>query len=100
MAKSLCYEGIKAKFVQNPWLKKLLFSTKEDTLAKATYDKLWGTGVPLHRRDCTDRNKWHNTGIMDEILMDIREELRPSNVHLTLPDKTPEEEMITQTQNP
>ena len=36
---------------------------------------------------------------MGKILMDIREELRPSNVHLTLPDKTPEEEMITQTQN-
>ena len=75
MAKSLCYEGIKAKFVQNPWLTKLLLSTNGDTLAEATYDKLWGTGIPLHRRDCTDRNKWHNTGIMGEILMAIREEL-------------------------
>ena len=100
MAKSLCYEGIKAKFVQNPWLMKLLLSTNGDTLAEATYDKLWGTGIPLHRRDCTDRNKWHNTGIMGEILMAIREELRPSSVHLTLPDKTLEEEMITQTHNP
>ena len=89
-----------AKFGQNPWLKKLLLSTNEDTLAEATYDKLWGTGIPLHCRDCTDRNKWHNTGIMGEILMDIREEFKASNVCPTLPDKTPEEEMITQTQNP
>ena len=79
MAKPLCYEGIKAKFVQNPWLKKLLLSTNEDTLAEATYDKLWGTGIPLHCIDCTNRNKWHNIGIMDEILMAIREELRPSS---------------------
>ena len=75
MAKFLSYEGIKAKFVQNPWLTKLLLSTNGDTLAEATYDKLWGTGIPLHHRDCTDRNKWHNTGIMGEILMAIREEI-------------------------
>ena len=94
MAKSLCYEGIKAKFVQNSWLKKLLLSTNEDTLAEATYDKLWGTGVPLHRRDCTDRNKWHNTGIMGEILMTIRDELRSQT---SLLDETTEEDMTAQT---
>ena len=99
MAKSMCYDGIKAKFVQNSWLKKLLLSTNDDTLAEATYDKLWGTGIPLHHRDCTDRNKWHNIGIMGEILMAIREELRP---HSVLPNKTTAENMITQTpgQNP
>ena len=36
-AKTLCYEGIKAKFVQNLWLRKLLLSTNDDTLAEATY---------------------------------------------------------------
>ena len=94
MAKSLCYEGIKAKFVQNSWLKKLLLSTNEDTLAEATYGKLWGTGVPLHSRDCTDRNKFHNTGIMGEILMTIRDELRSQT---SLPDETTEEDMTAQT---
>ena len=94
MAKSMCYDGIKAKFVQNSWLKKLLLSTNDDTLAEATYDKLWGTGIPLHRKDCTDRSKWHNTGIMGEILMAIRDELRP---HTALPDETTVEDMTTQT---
>ena len=95
----MCYDGIKAKFVQNSRLKKLLLSTNDDTLAEATFDKLWDTGIPLHHRDCTDRNKWHNTGIMGEILMAIREELRPQTA---LPDKTTAEDMITQTpgQNP
>ena len=82
MAKSLCYEGIKAKFGQNPWLQKLLLSTNEDTLAEATYDKLWGTGIPLHRRDCTDHSKWHNTDVAISVIIDIfsRIELFPSNV--------------------
>ena len=47
-AKSLCYDGIKAKFTQNPWLANLLLSTNDEILAEATYDKVWGTGIPLH----------------------------------------------------
>ena len=76
-AKSLCYDGIKSKFTQNPWLKSLLLSTNEEILVEATFDKVWGTGVPLHQRDCTDRTQWHRIGIMGEILMTVREELRP-----------------------
>ena len=76
-AKSLCYDGIKSKFAQNPWLKSLLLSTNDEILAEATFDKVWGTGLPLHQRDCTNRTQWHGIGIMGEILMAIREELRP-----------------------
>ena len=96
-AKTLCYEGIKSKFLQNLWLRKQLLSTNDDTLAEATYDKLWGTGIPFHQRDCTDRTQWHGVGIMGEMLMAIREELKPSNAPVTLLDRTHEEEMITQT---
>ena len=77
-AKALCYEGIKAKFTQNPWLSNLLLSTNDETLAEATFDKVWGTGVPLHRRDCTDRTQWHGIGIMGEILMAVRKDLKPA----------------------
>ena len=77
-AKSICYDGIKLKFVQNPWLRNLLLSTNDDILGEATYDKFWGTGVPIHRNDCTDRTQWHSNGIMGEMLMEIRMELRPS----------------------
>ena len=47
-AKLFCYDGIKAKFTQNPWLANLLLSTNDEILVEATYDKVWGTGVPLH----------------------------------------------------
>ena len=78
-AKSLCYDGIKAKFTQNPWLANLLLSTNDEILAEATYDKVWETGIPLLRRDCTNRTQWNGIGIMGEILMAIREELRPTS---------------------
>ena len=80
-AKSLCYDGIKAKFTQNPWLANFLLSTNDEVLAEAMFDKVWGTGVPLHCRDCTGRTQWHAIGIMGEILMAIQEELKPMPTH-------------------
>ena len=77
-AKTLCYDGIKAKFTQNHWLANLLLSTNDETLVEATYDKIWGTGIPLHQKECTDKSQWKGIGIMGEILMAIREELRPT----------------------
>ena len=82
-AKSLCYDGIKLKFVQNPWLRNLLLSTNNDILGEATYDKFWGTRVPIHQNDCRDRTQWHSNGIMGEMLMEIRMELRPSEAALS-----------------
>ena len=75
-AKTLCYDEIKAKFTQNPWLANLLLSTNDETLVEATYDKVWGTGIPLHRKECTDRSQWNGIGIMGEILMAVCDELR------------------------
>ena len=74
----MCYDGIKAKFTQNPWLANLLLHTNDEILAEATYDKVWGTGIPLHQRDCTDRTQWNGIGIMGEILMAVHKELRPT----------------------
>ena len=87
-AKNLCYEGIKCKFTQNPWLKNLLLSTNDDILGEATYDKLWGMGIPFHRRDCADRSQWHSNGIMGEILMEIRAEPRPAESAQPMPTAT------------
>ena len=41
--------------------------------------KYGGTGIPLHRKECTDRSQWNCTGIMGEILMAVREELRSAS---------------------
>ena len=48
IAKSKCEPSITSKFQQNPVLMNLLLSTGDVIIAEATYDKLWGTGVPLH----------------------------------------------------
>ena len=72
-ARKICEPGIKAKFVQNATLNRLLHSTGSKTLAEASYDLVWGTGVPLHSDDCLKKEKWESIGILGEILMHIRE---------------------------
>ena len=43
----VCYDGVREKFQQNNALLALLKSTSPKTLAEATTDRLWGTGIPL-----------------------------------------------------
>ena len=71
-AKEICKPGIEAKFKQNTALMNLLINTGTKTLAEASYDNVFGTGVPLHSDNCLKENKWEGVGILGEILMDIR----------------------------
>ena len=82
IAKEMCLPGIKAKFHQNPPLLLLLQSTDNQTIVEASYDNLWGTGIPLRDRNCLNQQQWKNTGILGEILMEIRREShgQPSNI--------------------
>ena len=50
-AESECFDGILEKFAQNPVLNKVLQDTGHKTLAESCYDRIWGTGVPLHSPD-------------------------------------------------
>ena len=75
MAKELCKPGISAKFFQNPDLAKMFEMTGNKSLVEACYEKLWGTGIPLHHPDCLNWDKWYNKGIMSEMLDEIRAEL-------------------------
>ena len=72
-AKHISEPGITAKFLQNPDLLRTLESTKGKALVESCNDTLWGTGIPLHSNDALEKTKWKNTGIMGEILMNIRE---------------------------
>ena len=58
MAKELCKPGISAKFFQNPDLAKMFEMTGNKSLVEACYEKLWGTGIPLHHPDCLNQDKW------------------------------------------
>ena len=75
MAKELRKLGISAKFFQNPDLAKMFEVTGKKSLVEACYEKLWGTGIPLHHPDCLNQEKWYNKGIMSEMLSEIRAEL-------------------------
>ena len=40
---------------------------------ESTNDRLWGTGVPLAREGCLNKEMWITPGILGELLMEIRE---------------------------
>ena len=79
---------MKAKFVQSPELARLLLGTNHTKLAEASYDRVWGTGVPLHDDDYLNVKKWYGTGIMGNILMQVCSEL--SNPRPSISEQTTE----------
>ena len=77
----LCYRGIKAKFTQHDWLKKLLLETGQKCIVECAPNTIWGTGVALSDKEALNKNKWNGEGeigLMGMMLMKIREELRTS----------------------
>ena len=75
----LCYRGIKEKFLQHEWLQQLLIDTGNKTIVECAPDSIWGTGIPLKEKDALSKDKWkgiEKTGLMGQMLMRIREELR------------------------
>ena len=59
-----CYQGWYEKFNQNEMLKKVLLETTDKTLVESSYDRIWGTGIPLNYPNCLDNTRWHNQGIL------------------------------------
>ena len=76
VAESECYEGILEKFNQNPNLNKVLQNTANKTIAESCYNRIWGTGVPLHSPDALNTDYWAGENIMGKILAMVRETLR------------------------
>ena len=70
----LCFDGVREKFVQNPPLLALLKSTTPKTLAEATLDRLWGTGIALRDTNALDTGKWNSTGWLSKMLLAIRDD--------------------------
>ena len=67
----LCAKGIREKFVQNKPLLEMLKGTGSLTLAEASKDKLWGTGVSLRDSNALSISNWENPGWLSEILISI-----------------------------
>ena len=70
----ICFEGIKAKFVQNESFLSMLKTTTPLTLIEASKDRIWGTRISLHDRNVLNPESWSNKGWMSRILGMIRDE--------------------------
>ena len=67
--------GFRQNFSKTLNLQKMFELTENKLLLEACYEKLWGTGIPLHHPHCLDHSLWTNHGVMSEMLGEIRDEL-------------------------
>lgn len=68
----------KQKFTENSNLKKKLLETNNMRLEEATFDKFWGTGIPVFASEFKQGN-YQGKNLMGKILEEIRNECRPRN---------------------
>ena len=72
----IVYEGLLAKFSQNPELKVQLKGTGKAVLAEcAVKDRIWGIGLSMRDSDRLDRAKWQGQNLLGYTLMMVREKL-------------------------
>ena len=84
VAKEICAPGIREKFHQNTNLMLLLLSTNHQTLVEASHDTTWGTGIPLRDvKKKKEKSEWKNTGILGEILMELRPSYQTSGTDIS-----------------
>ena len=48
--------------------------TQPNTLAEASTDKTWGTGISIRDKDALNTSRWENEGWLSRILMKIRDD--------------------------
>ena len=70
------YEGLLAKFSQNPDLREQLKETGSAVLAEcAVKDRIWGIGLSMHDPDRFVRGKWQGQNLLGYTLMMVRDRL-------------------------
>ena len=72
----IIYEGLYAKFSQNPNLKNQLLQTGDSLLAEcAVRDQIWGIGLSMRDPDRLNRYKWNGQNLLGYALMMVRQKL-------------------------
>ena len=89
-AKNLSSAGLFEKYKQNPRLKVYLLATGEKTIVEASYDPIWGTGVPLDDEAALTPRRWSSQGILGEMLKTIRSQLRTDADPCPMEEHNPE----------
>ena len=70
------YEGLLAKFSQNPELKQNLLDTGEALLAEAEeYDAIWGIGLSMEDERNRNPKDWEGQNLLGFALMQVRQKL-------------------------
>lgn len=70
------YEGLLAKFGQNPELKQMLLETGDALLAEAEeYDPIWGIGLPMEDVNNQNPEAWNGQNLLGFALMQVRQKL-------------------------
>lgn len=73
---SVVYEGLRAKFSQNPDNAALLLSTGDSILAEcAVRDRIWGIGLSIDDPARFDRTQWRGRNLLGYTLMRVRDTL-------------------------
>ena len=72
--KVVAFEGLVAKFSQNPELKEILLSTKGSLIAECSpYDKIWGIGMNVNDPAVQIPSKWKGENLLGCSLMKVRD---------------------------
>ena len=71
-----CFDGILEKFNQNRSLNLVLQNTEQKTIVESSYDRKWGTGVPLHSLDALNSEYWIGDNLLRKMLSIVRDTLR------------------------
>ena len=70
------YEGLLAKFSQDPELKQKLLATGDALLAEAeAYDPIWGIGLAMEDERNRDPEAWEGQNLLGFALMQVRQKL-------------------------
>ena len=73
----IVYEGLMAKFSQNPKLKEQLQATGNAVLAEcAVRDCIWGIGLSMHDPKRLDLNQWRGQNLLGYTLMMVKDRLK------------------------
>ena len=80
--------GLLMKFKSHTHLNKMLQETGTRQIVESSFDKTWGTGVPIHDKHCLNSEKWHGIGLLGEILMEVCDELAQPGNNIATMDTT------------
>ena len=70
------YEGLLAKFRQNPQLKEQLLATGDALLVECSWsDKIWANGVGIEDPHREDMDYWQGQNLLGFALMQVRQKL-------------------------